>query len=370
MGMSGGSHTRVHNWVSDKNSDIKITASRFDEENDDLSSSLSVMIARDGQSEITANIPFSGFKPTGVGDASALAEFISYNGVNTGRANFITVSETTAQNSISGTGAIAITAYATGMPVYWIPGFNNTGAATLNISGVSTDAILAGGVALTSGMLLSGVAAMAISDGADFHLMNPQRLLPDSVNTGTMQDNAVSLAKMAHNVQGALIHMEASGTPAYLAPGTATYFLVSGGASANMAWSNTLPAVTLGGDITGADKTLSAVNLKDYGEITQAKGNLGATPAFDLSAGNSITGTVDQAITSSTITNPTASDEMSGFILTLTNGGAFSVVWPTSFDWGTIGAPTLTASGTDVICGYTVDGGTKYHTFVSGQGAA
>ena len=129
-------------------------------------------------------------------------------------------------------------------------------------------------------------------------------------------------------------------------------------------------AAVIEGTLTGGDNILSGANLKDYGEITQAKGNLGATPAFDLSAGNSITGTVDQAITSSTMTGFTASDEMSGFVLTLTNGGAYAVVWPTSFDWGTVGAPTLTASGTDVVCGYSVDNGTKVHVMVTGQGAA
>jgi hypothetical protein len=381
MGMSGGSHTRVHNWVSDKNSDIKITASRFDEENDDFSSSLSVMIARDGQSTITADIPFSGFRPVSVGDATAQTHLAKYSDISTGKGNFVTVSEATADNSISAVGAIAITAYTTGQANWMFPGFNNTGAATFNINGVNTDAILAGGAALTSGMLLSGVAAMVISDAADFHLMNPQRspanfvneagLQSDAVTVNKIADNTITLAKINHEtVQGAMIYTDASGTPTYLAAGTSGYILKTAGASANPSWSNTLGAMTLSGQITGADQTLSAINLKDYGEITQAKGNLGATPAFDLSAGNSITGTVDQAITSSTITNPTASDEMSGFVLTLTNGGAFAVVWPTSFDWGTIGAPTLTASGTDVICGYTVDGGTKYHVMVTGQGAA
>lgn len=113
---------------------------------------------------------------------------------------------------------------------------------------------------------------------------------------------------------------------------------------------------------SGNDDTVDRINLKDYGEITQAKGNLGATPAFDLEDGNSITGTVDQNITSSTMINPTASDENSGFTLLLTNGGAFTIVWPPSFKWAGGIAPTLTTSGNDTIVGYTVDGGTTYKT--------
>ena len=247
MGMSSGSHTRVHSWAADLAANIKITASRFDAENDDFSSSLSVMIARDGQSTITANIPFSNFKPTGVTAASALDQFTTYADVNTGRPNFITVVETTADNSISGVGAIAITAYTTGQPAFWIPGFNNTGGATLTISGLSAASVLAGGAALTSGMLLSGVPAMVVSDGSGWHCMNPQRapanfnntasFQASSVGTTTIQDNAITLAKLQHEtVQGSIIYLDASGTPTYLAPGTSTYVLTAGGTSANPSW--------------------------------------------------------------------------------------------------------------------------------------
>ena len=123
----------------------------------------------------------------------------------------------------------------------------------------------------------------------------------------------------------------------------------------------TIGAMTLGGAVTGGDNTVSAINLKDYGEVTDAKGSLGATPAFDLTAGNSKTGTVSEAITSSTFTNPTASDELCAFSLMLTNGGAYSVSWPTTVDWAGATAPTLTASGVDCLVFWTVDGGTIWN---------
>lgn len=107
------------------------------------------------------------------------------------------------------------------------------------------------------------------------------------------------------------------------------------------------------------------VILADYAELTQAKGNLGATPEFDLTAGQSITGTVDQNITSSTIVNPVAADDNTGFTLKLTNGGAFTIVWPTSFKWPDATAPTLTAAGTDTVVGYTVDGGTTWNVAIA-----
>lgn len=113
--------------------------------------------------------------------------------------------------------------------------------------------------------------------------------------------------------------------------------------------------------VDGNDTILGKFNLKDFGMITVAKGNLGATPAFDLSAGNCQTGTVDEAITSSTFTNPTGSDELCSFILFLTNGGAFSVAWPTSVDWAGASAPSLVASGVDILAFHTYDGGTIWH---------
>jgi hypothetical protein len=223
---AAGTFTRVHNWVTDKNNSVKITAARFDAENDELASAL-----------------------TSSGEIVKL---------QTGSYHHLNVTETTAQNSISGTlAAGAITSYATGQPNWWIPGFNNTGAVTLTISGLAARSVQAAGAAMTSGMLLSSVPAFVVSDGSGFHCMNPQRapinfvpatgLQADSVITAKIADNSVTLAKLNHEtVQGAIIHLTASGTPTYLAPGTSGQLLVSGGASANVAWSTVATGATNG----------------------------------------------------------------------------------------------------------------------------
>ena len=391
---ANGTFTRVHNWVTDKNNSVKITASRFDAENDDFASALTA------SGEIVKIINGS------------------YQALNT-------VVETTAQNSISATPHTAITSYTTNECHWWIPGFNNTGAATLTISGLSAASVLAGGAAMVSGMFLSGVPVMVISDGSGFHCMNPQRSPADFVSTAGVQDNAITLAKwnhetvqgaivytdasgtptylapgssgevltsggasanpswaaqgvadnaitlakMAHDVQGTIIYMGASGTPSYLAPGTSGYFLKAGGASANIAWSNTLGAMTLSGQITGADQTISAINLKDYGEITNAIGSIGGgTQDINLTLGNSVTATVDTSTTTFTFSNPTASDEGCSFDLFLTNGGSQTVNWPASVDWAGGTAPTLTTSGVDWLVFATKDGGTIWNGAVVGLG--
>jgi hypothetical protein len=131
----------------------------------------------------------------------------------------------------------------------------------------------------------------------------------------------------------------------------------------------TITGMLLAGAVTGADQTVSAINLKDYGEITNALGNVTGATTVDLNDGNSVTATVTGAVTW-TFSNPTASDEMCGFTLKLVNGGSAAQTWPASVDWPSATAPTLTASGTDVLVFFTVDGGTTWYGFVAGLALA
>ena len=110
----------------------------------------------------------------------------------------------------------------------------------------------------------------------------------------------------------------------------------------------TLAGLTLSAELAGADQTVSRVNLKDYGEVTNALGSV---------SGSAITWT---------FSNPTASDELCGFVLKLVNGGSATQTWPNSVDWPAATAPTLTTSGTDVLVFITCDGGTTYYGFTAG----
>jgi|TARA_R110000744_G_scaffold16240_3_gene44872 hypothetical protein len=122
----------------------------------------------------------------------------------------------------------------------------------------------------------------------------------------------------------------------------------------------------LGGNLNGNDKQVSRINLIDYGEVTNAIGSTGGgTQDINLTLGNSVSATVDTSANTFTFSNPTASDEMSGFVLTLVNGGSQTVNWPSSVDWAGATAPTLTAAGTDIITFFTIDGGTIWHGVAS-----
>ena len=131
-----------------------------------------------------------------------------------------------------------------------------------------------------------------------------------------------------------------------------------------------LGANTFTGTQNFADNILQRGNLLDYGEITNALGNGWGTRNLDLTLGNSVTAQSSNYAATWNFNNPTASDELCGFTLTLTNGGSQTQTWPSSVDWAGGAAPTLTASGVDVLVFYTQTGGTIWYGFLSGAAMA
>ena len=115
-----------------------------------------------------------------------------------------------------------------------------------------------------------------------------------------------------------------------------------------------------GGVVTGlvnmSDQIVQRPVIKDYAETKVAM----AANAVDLSLGNVQTKTISGAQTL-TFTNPPASGSAGSFTLILTNGGSATVTWPTTVDWPAATAPTLTASGVDVLFFTTIDGGTIWY---------
>lgn len=65
-----GTFVRIHNWLQDRSNGIKVRADRMDAEDDGFAAGLSNCIARDGQSTISADIPFNNKKITGLADAT------------------------------------------------------------------------------------------------------------------------------------------------------------------------------------------------------------------------------------------------------------------------------------------------------------
>lgn len=135
-----GTFTRIYNWVVDKANGINITASRMDTEFDGIATGLSNCITKDGQTTLTANIPFANYKITGLGNGTARSDAINvgqvqdnqflYLGTTTGSADAYTLSP-----------APTITAYATTQQfVAKIHATNTTTTPYLQISGIANPA--------------------------------------------------------------------------------------------------------------------------------------------------------------------------------------------------------------------------------------
>jgi uncharacterized protein YkvS len=121
------------------------------------------------------------------------------------------------------------------------------------------------------------------------------------------------------------------------------------------------------GVVNHADYQVVRPYFKDYAETVNAIGDTGGgSDAIDVSAGNVVTATVSSAEQTFTFTNPSATGRACSFTLHLTNGGSQTVNWPGAVDWIGGSAPTLTASGLDVLVFTTVDAGTTWLGFLAG----
>ena len=202
----------------------------------------------------------------------------------------------------------------------------------------------------TDGLKDSAVTAVKIADGT----IVAADIAANSIDSDAYVDGSIDAAHLAANSIDSDAYVDGSIDNVHLATGIAASKLTG-----------SLPALTLAGALTGADQIVTAVTLKDYGETTNVIGGTGGgTQDIDLTLGNSVTATVDTSTNTFTFSNPTASDELCSFILFLTNGGSQTVNWPGTVDWEGGTAPTLTASGVDVIAFSTINAGTLWHGFV------
>jgi hypothetical protein len=108
----------------------------------------------------------------------------------------------------------------------------------------------------------------------------------------------------------------------------------------------------------------------DNGTITESTAlGAGANVTINLQDGDNFTHTLSENVTY-TFSNPAASGKVSMFSLkVIQDSTARSITWPTSVDWSSATAPTLTTTsgGVDVFVFATYDGGTTYYGFVAGQ---
>ena len=118
-------------------------------------------------------------------------------------------------------------------------------------------------------------------------------------------------------------------------------------------------------DITGE------LVVDSYNETYAAVTSTSNATTIDCETGNAFSHTLTEN-TTFTFSNPPASGTAYGFALRIVqdaSASGYTVTWPTSVDWPSATAPTLTAtaSAVDWFVFNTVDGGTTWYGFTAGQ---
>lgn len=148
----------------------------------DIASGLSTALTKDGQTTVTANIPMSSFKFTGLAAGSSNGDSVRFEQLATTAQNGLPtyLTSVAGTNTVTGT-ATPTPAYAVGQRFVFVPAVTNTGAVTLNISSVGAGAVQWAGAALTGGELVAGtpVTVLVTATTPVFEIIN-QTQFPDS----------------------------------------------------------------------------------------------------------------------------------------------------------------------------------------------
>ena len=219
-----GTFNRVYNWTTDAANGVNIEAVRMDGEDDGFATGLSNAITKDGQTTITANIPFNSKKITGLANGSARTDSIALGQVQDGTYRTLGTLGGSA-DTYTATPTPAITAYATGSEFNLKVNADNTGASTLNVNAVAAKAIKkydgAGAVVdLEAGDLQQDQYYKVIYDGTDFILLNPE--IVDNLKSNNLtinnklntQPNTATISSGAIAYTGAYMVVDTEGAAA------------------------------------------------------------------------------------------------------------------------------------------------------------
>jgi len=148
-----------------------ISSTAFNALTADLATGLSTAITKDGQTTVTANIPMSTYKFTGLGVGSAATDSVNLSQVQSTVSKLLNT--ITGTNTITATASPTLSAYAAGQMFYFVAAGDNTTAVTLNIDGLGAKAVTRdGSTALISGDIKSGEVVVVVYDGTRFQVVS------------------------------------------------------------------------------------------------------------------------------------------------------------------------------------------------------
>lgn len=168
-----------------------INSSQVDANNATIVAEITNSIARDGQSPPTANLPMGGFKLTGLGNGAVASDSVTLGQVQSAAFHWVgTVGGTGDAITLSPSPAIA--AYAAGQVFRFISSADNTGAVTINISGIGAKNVRkgSGSTALVAGDIAANTVQQIIYDGTQFILINAQAFGSGAAATPSVYNSA------------------------------------------------------------------------------------------------------------------------------------------------------------------------------------
>ena len=154
--------------------------------------------------------------------------------------------------------------------------------------------------------------------------------------------------------------------------------VATSGAYADISGTPTIPtdfvSAATGGTFSGDIDVTGELIVDSYNETYAAVTSTSNATTVDCEAGNAFSHTLTEN-TTFTFSNPPASGTAYSFSIEIiqdASASGFTVTWPTSVDWPSGTAPTLTAtaSAKDVFVFTTRDGGTNWYGFTAGLALA
>jgi len=195
-----------------------ITAANRNAIDADIATALTNSIAVNGESVVTADIPFGNNKLTGVKDGTLAKDAANVSQIQ--NSNAILLASVAGTDTITASLSPALTAYANGQIFTLIPANTNTGAVTININGLGAKSITKNGsTALVAGDLVAGVTYSLQYDGTRFQKIAGSDYAKSGANSDITSLSGLTTALAASGANSDITSLSGLTTPLSQAQG-------------------------------------------------------------------------------------------------------------------------------------------------------